>query len=285
MTNAKPSTKACVIGWPISHSRSPLIHGAWLKQYGIAGSYEKIAVPPDDLQRFFKTLGENGFVGCNVTIPHKEAVFRLADERDPSAIAIGAANTVWLDGKKICVANTDVYGFMTHLTTTAPYWSKKSGPVCVIGAGGAARGIVYGLLLAGVNGVRIFNRTAGRADALCLALDPKGARIKAFDWDQLELGLKGAAVIVNTTSLGMNGNDWPPLDFTTFDPATVVVDIVYVPLDTEFLKRARQAGLVTVDGLGMLLHQAVPGFEKWFGVRPVVTPALRDLVVADIEGH
>lgn len=283
MTSVVSNRKACVIGWPISHSRSPVIHGAWLKRYGVDGTYQKIAVPPDELAAFFGRLADDGFAGCNVTIPHKEAVFSLAHHREPSAIAIGAANTVWLDGGKICVSNTDVYGFMTHLAVSAPDWNKRPGAVCVIGAGGAARGVIYGLLEAGATDVRVFNRTLDRAGNLIKSFDRQ--RVRACAWSDLTADLGDATVIINTTSLGMNGKGCPPVDFTGLDPATIVVDIVYVPLETEFLRRARLAGLVTVDGLGMLLHQAVPGFEKWFGIRPEVTSELRRLVVADIEAH
>jgi shikimate dehydrogenase len=277
--------KACVIGWPIAHSRSPIVHGAWLKQYGIAGTYDKVAVAPEQLARFAETMADRGYAGCNVTIPHKEAMYKLADERAASAVAIGAANTVWLDHGWICVANTDAYGFMTHLTRSAPGWLHRQGPVCVLGAGGSARSVVYGFLEAGVTDVRIFNRTIDRATMLARALDAGGERVHALPWERLAEGTRGAVAIVNTTSLGMNGKGCPPIDFNDRDRETVVADIVYVPLETEFLACARRAGLVTVDGLGMLLHQAVPGFELWFGVRPEVTPELRALVVADIEGR
>ncbi len=277
--------KACVIGWPISQSRSPVIHEAWLRQYGIAGSYGRVAVAPDGLRKFVGDMAVEGYVGCSVTIPHKETILRFADEREASAVAIGAANTVWLEGGRICVANTDAYGFMTNLARSAPGWRERRGPVCVLGAGGSARSIVYGFLEAGITEVRVFNRSVDRAEALARALDPAGQRVHALPWEEAPRSGRDAAVLVNATSLGMNGQGCPPIDLDDCHAGLIVADIVYVPLETELLRRARRAGLTTVDGLGMLLHQAVPAFEKWFGVRPQVTPDLRALVVADIEGR
>jgi len=284
MTIAASKKKACVIGWPIKHSRSPLIHSAWLDHFGIDGSYEKIAIEPARLRAFFERMTDDGYVGCNVTSPHKEAVFGLADERDASAVAAGAANTVWLTAGRICVANTDTHGFMANLASAVPDWYQRRGPVCILGAGGAARSIVHGFLEAGVTEVRLTNRRVDRAERMAAELDPIGGRVRALPWDELVQATRDAAVIVNATSLGLDGQGCPPIDFTRCENNAVVADIVYVPLETEFLRRARLAGLATVDGLGMLLHQAVPGFEKWFGVRPQVTPALRALVAADIAG-
>jgi shikimate dehydrogenase len=272
--------RACVIGWPIEHSRSPLIHSYWLKKYGIDGAYTKEAVPPEAVTQFLRSLAQNGFVGCNVTVPHKEAAFAAADVRDASALAVSAANTLWVEGGKLHAANTDTYGFMTYLKERAPGWDANDLSVSILGAGGAARAIIHGFLEADVPEVRVFNRTRGRADALA---EHFGPRVKAFDWRERGRRSRKAAVLVNTTTIGMNGVGSLDIDFHTFDPTCVVCDIVYVPLETELIVRALGRGLRTVDGLGMLLHQAVPGFEKWFGVRPEVTRELRDLLVADIE--
>jgi shikimate dehydrogenase len=273
--------RACVIGWPIEHSRSPLIHNYWIKRYGVDGAYTKEAVRPEDVTAFLKMLAVRGFIGCNVTVPHKEAAFAAADVKEPSACAVGAANTLWLEGGKLVAANTDTYGFMTHLNLTAPGWDASGAPVSILGAGGAARAIVFGFLEAGVSEVRVFNRTRERAEALA---EHFGPRVQVFDWSERGLRSRKAAVLVNTTTIGMNGVGSLDLDFHTFEDSVVVADIVYVPLETELLVRAKGRGLRTVDGLGMLLHQAVPGFEKWFGVRPEVTRELRNLLVADVMG-
>jgi shikimate dehydrogenase len=272
--------RACVIGWPIDHSRSPLIHGHWLERYAIPGSYTRRAVEPDVLSAFLSGLAQEGLVGCNVTVPHKEAAFALADERDASAVAVGAANTLWIDNGKLHAANTDTYGFMTHLNQSAPQWTKRDAPVAVLGAGGAARAIVYGFLQAGVSEVRVFNRSVERAEALARALGP---RVRVCAWADRTVLARSATVVVNTTSLGLKGLGNVGVDFTGFHPACVASDIVYVPLETTFLQAARLQGLATVDGLGMLLHQAVPGFERWFGVRPEVSDELRAILVRDIE--
>jgi shikimate dehydrogenase len=272
---------ACVIGWPIEHSRSPLIHGYWLKKYGIEGSYTKQAVTPGELNGFLATLAERGFAGCNVTVPHKEAAFLASAGRDPSAVAVGAANTLWLDGRTLHCANTDTYGYMTYLTERAPGWAVRDAPVSILGAGGAARAIVYGFLQAGVGEIRLFNRSRERAEALAGLFGP---RVKVYDWAQRAALSRESAVLVNTTSLGLKSAGDIGIDFAAFHPACVVSDIVYVPLETAFLTAARLHGLTTVDGLGMLLHQAVPGFERWFGVRPEVTGELTRLIRADIEG-
>jgi shikimate dehydrogenase len=272
--------KACVIGWPIQQSRSPLIHGHWLKKYGIAGSYDRVAVPPGEAAAFVRSLESRGLEGCNVTAPHKQAVFDAADWRDPSAVAVGAANTVWRDGTKVCVANTDTYGFMTHLGQSAPGWNAKDAPVAIFGAGGAARAVVYGFLDAGIAKVRLINRTAARAEELVAHF---GSRVESWAWTDRARAVSDAGVIVNTTTLGMAGNAPLDLDLAALDRNAIVADIVYVPLETPLLAAARARGHRTVDGLGMLLHQAVPGFARWFGVQPEVTRELRDILVADIE--
>ncbi|MGL4394922.1 MAG: shikimate dehydrogenase [Hyphomicrobium sp.] len=273
--------KACVIGWPIAHSRSPLIHGHWLKTYGINGLYTREAVESRALPAFLASLAARGFAGCNVTVPHKEAAFAIAKIKDESALAVGAANTIWLEDGRIACANTDTYGFMTHLTVSAPQWTAARGPAAILGAGGAARAIVYGLLNHGVPEVRVFNRSMARAATLA---DHFGSRVVAMEWSTREAMSREASVVVNTTTLGMKGEGDPAIDFSGHDPACVVADIVYVPLETAFLRAARTAGLATVDGLGMLLHQAVPGFARWFGIRPAVTDELRAVLVRDIEG-
>ncbi len=272
--------QACVIGWPIEQSRSPLIHGHWLKTYGIAGRYDRVAVPPGEAAAFVRALEARGLEGCNVTAPHKQAVFAAADWRDPSAEAVGAANTVWRDGAKICIANTDTYGFMTHLERSAPGWSKKDAPIVVLGAGGAARAVIYGFLEAGSDTVHVVNRTFARAEEIAAHF---GSRVRACAWPDATKVMGNAGVLVNTTTLGMIGHGALELDLAGLERDAVVADIVYVPLETPLLAQARARGHRTVDGLGMLLHQAVPGFERWFGVRPEVTDALRAILVADIE--
>ena len=271
---------AAVIGWPIEHSRSPLIHGYWLEKYNIEGTYKKLAVAPDRLSEFLAALEVNGLEGCNVTVPHKEAAFAVAGIKDASAVAVGAANTIWREGTRIACANTDTYGFMRHLELSAPSWSRHAGPISILGAGGAARAIIFGFLQAGASDILVFNRSRKRAEVLARHF---GSKVKVFNWEQRTAASKNAGVIVNTTSLGLKGQGSPEIDFRGVQPDCVVADIVYVPLETAFLKAARANGLVTVDGLGMLLHQAVPGFEKWFGRRPEVTAELRAKIVADIE--
>ena len=271
---------ACVIGWPIEHSRSPAIHGYWLEHYKIAGTYTKRAVPPDEITAFLAALGAEGLAGCNVTIPHKEAAFRAAVERAPSATAVGAANTLWLENGRLCAANTDTYGYMSYLAREAEGWDRRDAPVSILGAGGAARAIGYGFLEAGVAEIRIFNRSTERAEAIARDFGP---RVKVLPWEQRSRASTEAAVLVNTTSVGLKGVGSLDMDFTDFHPDSIVSDIVYVPLETGLIREARRHGLRTVDGLGMLLHQAVPGFEKWFGVRPEVTDELYDRIAADIE--
>jgi shikimate dehydrogenase len=273
-------TRACVIGWPIAHSRSPLIHGHWLARYGIAGTYSKEAVTAADLPAFLETLKQRGFAGCNVTVPHKEAAYMLAAERTAEAQAIGAANTLWLEDGVLHATNTDTYGYMAHLNASAPGWHLRDAPVGVLGAGGAARAIVYGFLQAGVSEVRIFNRSRDRAEALARDL---GTRVRVCDWAHRSALSQGACVLVNTTSLGLKDQGETGVDFAGFHSECVVSDIVYVPLETRLLAQARSRGLKTVDGLGMLLHQAVPGFALWFGRTPEVTAELRTLIVHDIE--
>lgn len=271
--------KACVVGWPIEHSRSPIIHRHWLKTHGVDGDYSKQAVEPEKAAAFFKDLPHSALAGCNVTVPLKEIAFAAADHKEPSALAVGAANTLWVESGKVCAANTDTYGFMTHLELSAPQWRDSDGPVLILGSGGAARAIVHGFLEAGCERIEITNRTRERAEALA---DLFGPRVTTVAWENRNRRAQSAGVVVNTTTLGMKSESETGIGFEPAQRAKVVCDIVYVPLKTDFLKDAEAAGHIIVDGLGMLLHQAVPGFEKWFGVRPKVTPELRALVLADI---
>jgi shikimate dehydrogenase len=274
------SPRACVIGWPVEHSRSPVIHRYWLDQYGIDGAYEKEAVRPQDLRDFLQQLWTHGYVGANVTLPHKEGALRAARSADEAAITIGAANTLWLDPDgALHASNTDAYGFMTNLDAEAPQWKAATGPVMVLGAGGAARAVLYGLIKAGASRILLTNRTRARAETLASEF---GATIEAVDWDARHEALGDCGLLVNTTSLGMTGQEPLEMDLSAMRSDGVVADIVYVPLETELLAAARARGLACVDGLGMLLHQAVPGFERWFGVRPEVTAELRAHVMATL---
>ncbi|MGK2921605.1 MAG: shikimate dehydrogenase [Methyloceanibacter sp.] len=272
--------RACVIGWPVEHSRSPVIHRYWLDEYGIDGAYEKEAVKPEDLDRFLQELSGHGYVGANVTLPHKEAALRAAGAADAAALAIGAANTLWLDEKgSLHASNTDAYGFVTNLDAEAPQWNEGIGAAMVLGAGGAARAILYGLLAAGVPRILLANRTKAKAEALARVFGPQ---IESIDWDGRAATLSACGLLINTTSLGMTGQPPLDIDISALPRSAVVADIVYAPLLTPLLVEAAKRGNAVVDGLGMLLHQAVPGFERWFGVRPHVTPALRAHVVATL---
>ncbi len=269
---------AGVIGSPIAHSKSPVLHGHWLKRYGIDGYYIPMDVAQDDLAEVIRTLPLMGFVGVNVTIPHKESVLELADIVTDRAALIGAANTlIFRKDGKIHADNTDGYGFIENLRQGAPDWDPTAGPAAVIGAGGACRAVVASLLEVGVKEIRLSNRTRNRADILKREF---GARVKVFDWVKAGNMLDGAATVVNTTSLGMVGKPDFRVPLDALSPKAVVTDLVYAPLDTAFLVKAREKGCATVDGLGMLLHQAVPGFERWFGERPKVDDDLRNAVLA-----
>jgi shikimate dehydrogenase len=269
---------AGVIGAPVAHSRSPALHGYWLRKYGIKGFYVPLEVAQADLGDVLRAMPRMGFVGANVTIPHKETVVRLADIVSDRAALIGAANTlIFRSDGKIHADNTDGYGFLENLRQGAPGWRADAGPCAVLGAGGAARAVVASLIEAGAEEIRITNRTRNRAEALRAEF---GTKVVVCDWVQAGNALEGAATVVNTTSLGMIGKSEfrVPLDGLSSD--AVVTDLVYTPLDTALLVRAREIGCRTVDGLGMLLHQAVPGFERWFGVKPEVDEALREAVLA-----
>lgn len=274
--------KAFVVGHPIAHSRSPMIHGHWLREHGIAGSYERIDVAPSDFAAFLRGFAARGFAGGNVTIPHKEAAYRLVDHLTDRARRLGAVNTLWLEDGRLHGDNTDVTGFVANLDQVLGQgWERAAAPALVVGAGGAARAVVAGLLDRGLGRVWVANRTEGRT-ADIVALDP--SRVRALPWGDLQGRLAGAGLLVNTTSLGMVGQPALDLDLVPLRPDAVVADIVYVPLETPLLAAARARGLRVVDGLGMLLHQAVPGFRRWFGVDPAVTAALRAPIEADIRG-
>jgi shikimate dehydrogenase len=259
---------AGVIGSPIAHSKSPQLHGHWLRTYGIAGHYIPMDVAVEDLERVIRTLPQAGFVGVNVTIPHKEAVLEIADLVTDRATLIGAANTlIFRQDGKIHADNTDGYGFMENLKAGATEWNPRQGPAAVLGAGGAARAVVSALLDAGVPEIRITNRTRVRSDRI---RSDFGSRVRVFDWVQAGNMIEGANLLVNTTSLGMIGKAELRVPIDALAPGTLVTDLVYAPLKTDLLQRAEALGCPTVDGLGMLLHQAVPGFERWFGKRPLV---------------
>lgn len=273
--------KAFVCGHPIKHSRSPKIHGYWLARYGIDGSYEAIDVSPADFAAFAVGMADNGFVGGNVTIPHKEAAFAAVSRRDEAAEMIGAVNTLWLDDGRLYGGNTDAEGFAANLDHRAAGWDE-AGTALVIGAGGAARAVLQALKSRGFSDIRLVNRTVERARELA---DRFGGGISAHALGAADELAGDVGLVVNTTSLGMDKDHTLPLDAARIASAALVTDIVYVPLETPLLAAARQRGLRTVDGLGMLLHQATPGFERWFGRRPAVTDELRAQIVADIEGH
>ena len=264
---------ACLIGWPAAHSRSPLIHHYWLRTLGIEGGYVIEAVPPDEFKDFLFRLSHRGFVGANVTIPHKERALALS-KPDERARAVGAANTLWYQDGELCSTNTDVEGFINNLDSSAPGWDRAEDAL-VLGAGGSARAVVFGLLERGVKRVHLANRTLERARALSGQF---GARVLPVAWNAIGGLLPRAGLLVNTTSLGMHGQPALELDVGRLPSHAVVTDLVYVPLQTPLLEASRQRGLKTADGLGMLLHQAVRGFELWFGRRPEVTAELRALV-------
>ncbi|TPK71852.1 shikimate dehydrogenase [Mesorhizobium sp. B2-4-15] len=275
---AEAIKKAFVTGHPVKHSRSPKIHGYWLAAYGIDGSYEAIDVAPQDFAEFIATLQPAGYRGGNVTIPHKEAAFALVERRDQAAEEIGAVNTLWFEDGVLWGGNTDGHGFAANLDDYAPDW-VNAGPAVVLGAGGAARAVVQALKRRGVRDIRIVNRTLARAIEL---RDRFGNGISAHDMAATNELLADAGLLVNTTALGMHGNEGLSADPALLPAHAIVTDIVYVPLETPLLAAARARGLKTVDGLGMLLNQAVPGFERWFGFMPQVTTELRALIVADL---
>ena len=270
---------ACVVGWPVKHSKSPIIHGYWIARHGIAGEYRLEGVTPDDFPGFLANLAAHGYVGCNITKPHKEAALALS-EPDERARAVGAANTLWLDDGILRSTNTDVEGFIASLDDSAPGWDGNLENAVVLGAGGAARAVAYGILERGAQNIHVVNRTFERAEAFRERLGP---RIHPAHWDDLPGLLANAGLIANTTSLGMVGNPDLVLDLSSVGDDTVVADAVYTPLMTPLLTAAKARGLRYSDGLGMLLHQAGRPFELWWGVRPRVTPELRELVVRALD--
>lgn len=276
MTQAPPL--AGVIGYPVGHSLSPRLHGHWISEAGLSGHYIPLEVAPEDLSQVFQTLPRMGFSGVNVTLPHKEAALALASEATEAARRIGAANTLtFLPQGGFLADNTDGYGFISNLTASRPDWSASAGPVAVFGAGGACRAILDALLDAGAPEIRLTNRTRARAETLAEAFGP---RVRVTDWQDPGAALDGAATAVNATALGMEGQPPFDLDLSALSPGSLATDIVYTPLHTPFLQAAAARGADTVDGLGMLLWQGVPGFRRWFGVEPQVTESLRSAVLA-----
>ncbi|WP_102223922.1 shikimate dehydrogenase [Acidimangrovimonas sediminis] len=278
MTEHERIPLAGVIGSPVAHSRSPFLHGYWLQRYGIKGAYIPMDIAQADLAEALQVLPKLGFVGLNVTIPHKESVLKLADSVTDRAALIGAANTLTFrsDGK-IYADNTDGSGFVANLRQNAPMWAPASGPAAVLGAGGAARAVIAALIEMGVPEIRVANRTRARAEAL---RSDFGAKISVHEWVQAGNMLEDCMTVVNTTSLGMVGKAEFKLSLDGLNPKAVVNDLVYTPLRTHFLNEAERAGCTTVDGLGMLLHQAAPGFERWFGTRPAVDDETRRAVLS-----
>jgi shikimate dehydrogenase len=278
---SKHHRAVCVIAWPVGHSRSPLIHGYWLKHYGIDGAYRMEAVPPERFAQFVLNLEANGYIGANVSLPHKEAALALA-AADERARAIGAANTLWLENGALKCTNTDAEGFIANLDASAPGWDRNPGSVVVLGAGGSARAVLYGLIERGAGRIYVVNRTRERAEALRQRFGPA---IEPADWSDVGRLLTDAGLLINTTSLGMVGQTPLDIDLSPLPANALVVDNVYAPLETALLAVAHRRNLRAIDGLGMLLHQAVRGFELWFGVRPEVTPELRSLIEADLAAH
>lgn len=278
MTDLPRIPLAGVIGHPIAHSRSPALHGFWLQRYGIKGHYIPMDVTPQDLRQALELLPKLGFVGVNVTIPHKEAILQIADVITDRAALIGAANTlIFRKDGRIHADNTDGAGFIANLRQNAPQWNPAAGPAAIFGAGGAARAVVAALIEVGVPEIRIANRTQPRAQALRADF---GAKLQIYDWVQAPNMLEGAATVINTTSLGMSGKADFRVPLDGLESTALVTDLVYNPLKTQFLLEAESKGCTVVDGLGMLLHQAAPGFERWFGQRPEVDEATRQAVLS-----
>jgi shikimate dehydrogenase len=284
---------AGVAGWPVGHSLSPRLHGFWLDRHGIDGAYLPLAVAPERFESALRGLADLGFRGINLTIPHKQAALALCDDVAPLAARIGAVNTLVFEDGRIKGSNTDAFGFLENLRQGAPGWDPMAGPALILGAGGAARAVAVALLDAGAAELRLANRTDARAEALAQELGAQelgaqelgaqalGGRVTAVPWPARGAALDDLALLVNTTSLGMTGQPPLELDLDLLPSDAVVTDIVYAPLETELLARARARGNPVVDGLGMLLHQARPGFEAWFGVAPEVTAELRAFVLAE----
>lgn len=270
---------ACIIGWPAKQSRSPMLHGYWLRKYGIDGDYRVEERRPEEFADFVGNLAAHGYVGANVTMPHKDAAFARS-QPDDRARAVGASNTLWLDSDRLRSTNTDVEGFIEALDERAPGWEKQIRSAVVLGAGGAGRAVVFGLLERGMRTVHVANRTAAKAGDL---RERFGSDVVPLDWAGLPRLLRDAHLLVNATSLGMTGKDPLDIDISGMPERSIVADIVNVPLVTPLLVAAQRRGFVTTNGLDMLLHQAVRGFQTWFGVRPVVTEELRELLATDIQ--
>ena len=275
MTAKAPAS--CIIGWPVEHSRSPLIHNYWLKLYRIPGAYRSEAVPPDQFRAFIESLAGRGYAGANVTVPHKEAALACS-QPDDRARAVGAANTLWFDGV-LRSTNTDVEGFLDNIDACAPGWERGLTKAVVLGAGGAARAVIYGLLQRGVGRIEVINRTEDRAEALRQRF---GTHIHSRRWEERDAALADAALFVNTTTLGMEGQPDLSLDIGRLPDRAIVADLVYVPLVTPLMRAAKARNLRIADGLGMLMHQAVRGFLLWFGKKPEVTAELRSLLETDL---
>jgi shikimate dehydrogenase len=276
-TASEQRKAACIIAWPAGHSRSPLIHNYWIKQHGLNAEYRREAVPPGEFVEFVGHLRAHGYIGANVSVPHKQTALTVTTP-DERARAVGAANALWYDGDTLRSTNTDVLGFLSNLDTATPGWDRGLESAMVLGAGGGARAVVYGLLQRNVARIYVINRTRERAEVLHKQF---GAHVHVAGWEEITGLLGGTGLLVNATTLGMVGQ--PPLDVNLRCPASLVVaDLVYAPLETRLLATARERGLRTADGLGMLLQQAVHGFDLWFGIRPEVTPELRALIEADL---
>ncbi len=286
MTNQSHPPRACIMGHPVAQSRSPMLYGYWLEHFGIAGEYVREDVPVDGFAEFFATFRQRGYVGGNVTAPHKLNALRAMSRIDDAARAIGAVNTIWLEGEDWVGGNTDAYGFIANIDDRVPGWDKDAKVAVVLGAGGATRAILFSLLTRGLDVVMV-NRTREHAETLAAEFNAKQlsptARISVVDWEQMDHAFAQADLLVNATVLGMLGKPAMEIDLHALKPGAVVYDIVYVPLETALLKQARARGHRTVDGLGMLLHQGVPVFEKFFGVRPEVTTEQRKLLEDDIR--
>lgn len=280
MTSDKPFILAGVMGWPVAHSRSPAIHNHWIRQYGLNGSYVLLPVQPERIADAVRGLRALGFAGCNITIPHKVAAMPLVDRIDPLAARIGAINTVVVEKDGALAGyNTDAFGYIQSLLDAQPNWRADAGPITVLGAGGAARAILVALAERGAKDIRLCNRSLDKAQALAAEF---GAPIRAIPWEQRADALEGCALLVNTTSLGMKGQDPLEISLDKLPRSALVSDIIYVPLETPLLAAARARGNVGVDGLGMLLNQARPAFRHWFGVMPELTPELRRMVEATL---
>ncbi|MCA0400887.1 MAG: shikimate dehydrogenase [Proteobacteria bacterium] len=274
--------KAIIIGYPVGHARSPLIHGYWLGKMGIKGDYERAEVKPGDVAAALRRFGREGYAGGNVTVPHKEEAFLACDHVSEAARRAGAVNTFWYENGQLVGDNTDGAGFAAHLEQQYPGWNNPAASILILGAGGAARGLIGPLAARKPRRIRIANRSPARAQTLCDAFAQTGVSIEALAWEAREAALADTSLLINTTSQGMAGQ--APLDIAldNLPKTAIVADIVYVPLETALLADARKRGLPVLDGLGMLLHQAVPGFERWFGARPVVDDALRARIVEDL---